>query len=455
MAWCQLGIRPLFKQWWPQFLNFYNIFISWWNSVIPGTLIKTATEFNDIIAVASADANGVLNGILEALEGLHLSQDEIESKLIGCTFDGSRVNQGAKGGVIAKLNNLIPHVLVSLWCAPYELELSLLNAAKEKDHGAIITTVEKAVDPIYRFYYASPKLGSQEAQGTKRHCRNHRRISRILRRAQRDAVDGIASPRQQSAPTPLPCNDNASWRSFPQENWGGQQVCCIPKVTKIQEIHRWNFIPLGRSLCLGGALSFQKEDLLVTDVVIKLTEASQKLTQMKTLKGKYSQRFKVAFQVHSMRNPGRAFCSLELHIMWWECAECLPGVNKSAHDKEIWAYEADPFPWVWDFWLQKQSSLRCEPCCLWVGWAGGTYQFLQLCPYRGRTNSPPTHTHTHHPHPHPTTQWMAHFFAWRHGSVPRQLMKSSQICLAATQRISVTCWFLSESWLHYLHLAPP
>ena len=58
---------------------------------------------------------------------------------------------------IAKLKNLIPHVLVSLWCAPHKLELSLPDAANKKDPGAIITTVEKTVDPIYRFYYASPK----------------------------------------------------------------------------------------------------------------------------------------------------------------------------------------------------------------------------------------------------------------------------------------------------------
>ena len=42
------------------------------------------------------------------------------------------------------------------WLAPHKLELSLLDAAKEKAHGAIINTVEKAVNPIYRFYYASP-----------------------------------------------------------------------------------------------------------------------------------------------------------------------------------------------------------------------------------------------------------------------------------------------------------
>ncbi|XP_034080926.1 zinc finger protein 862-like [Gymnodraco acuticeps] len=113
-----------------------------------------ATEFIDIMAVKSADANGVLAALLEALHHVDLTDGDIKKKIIGCTFDGASVNQGAKGGVIVKLRELLGHVLISIWCAPHKLELSLLDATKATD---FIDIVEKGVDPIYRFYYGSGK----------------------------------------------------------------------------------------------------------------------------------------------------------------------------------------------------------------------------------------------------------------------------------------------------------
>ncbi|KAF3842692.1 hypothetical protein F7725_001541 [Dissostichus mawsoni] len=112
------------------------------------------TEFIDIMAVKSADANGVLAALLEALHHVDLTDGDIKKKIIACTFDGASVNQGAKGGVIVKLRELLGHVLISIWCAPHKLELSLLDATKATD---FIDIVEKGVDPIYRFYYGSGK----------------------------------------------------------------------------------------------------------------------------------------------------------------------------------------------------------------------------------------------------------------------------------------------------------
>ncbi|KAI4806442.1 hypothetical protein KUCAC02_017267, partial [Chaenocephalus aceratus] len=83
-----------------------------------------ATEFIDIMAVKSADANGVLAALLEALHHVDLTDGDIKKKIIGCTFDGA------------------------------SLELSLLDATKATD---FIDIVEKGVDPIYRFYYGSGK----------------------------------------------------------------------------------------------------------------------------------------------------------------------------------------------------------------------------------------------------------------------------------------------------------
>ena len=243
---------------------------------------QPATEFIDIIAIASADANGVLNGILEALEGLDLSQDEIRSKLIGCTFDGASVNQGAKGGVIAKLKNLIPHVLVSLWCAPHKLELSLLDAAKEKDHGVIITTVEKAVDPIYRFYYASPKRRRElndiaeiidedpvyfaAPSGTRWMASRLRAYKAVLRHY----------------PAVIMHLEEASHRRTEE---GSRCLAYLRSLKSRKFIDGISFLLDVLGVLAEVSLSFQKDNLLVTDVVIKLTEASLKLTQMKIRKG--------------------------------------------------------------------------------------------------------------------------------------------------------------------------
>ncbi|KAK5918088.1 hypothetical protein CgunFtcFv8_002883 [Champsocephalus gunnari] len=106
------------------------------------------------MAVKSADANGVLAAFLEALHHVDLTDGDIKKKMIACTFDGASVNQGAKGGVIVKLRELMGHVLISIWCAPHKLELLLLDATKATD---FIDIIEKGVDPIYRLYYGSGK----------------------------------------------------------------------------------------------------------------------------------------------------------------------------------------------------------------------------------------------------------------------------------------------------------
>ena len=84
-------------------------------------------EFINIVAIESADAVDALNGIMKALWGLDLTDDESKSKLISYNFDGASVNQGAKGGVTVKLQGIIHCVLFPKWCAPHKLALSQLD----------------------------------------------------------------------------------------------------------------------------------------------------------------------------------------------------------------------------------------------------------------------------------------------------------------------------------------
>ncbi|KAI4793758.1 hypothetical protein KUCAC02_032516 [Chaenocephalus aceratus] len=49
-----------------------------------------ATEFIDIMAVKSADANGVLAALLEARHHVDLTGGDMKKKIIACTCDGAR-----------------------------------------------------------------------------------------------------------------------------------------------------------------------------------------------------------------------------------------------------------------------------------------------------------------------------------------------------------------------------
>ena len=141
----------------------------------------------------------------------------------------------------------------------------------------------------------------------------------------------------------------------PQENWRGQQLCRIHDITKIQEINRWNFIPLGRSLCLDGGLSFiskrgppghwcwdQAHWSIYKTSPDENAERKKKFSEVQgRISGSQYEKIGESFVLTGTPNGER------------ECAKCLPGVNKSAHYKKIWSYEADPFPWVWDFDCRK------------------------------------------------------------------------------------------------------
>ena len=241
------------------------------------------TEFIDIVAIESANAVGVLNGVMEALRGLDLTDDELKSKLIGCTFDGASVNQGAKGGVIVKLQDIIPHVLVSIWCAPHKLELSLLDTTKQKDpSGQIVIVAEKGIDPIFRFYYASPKrrrelneiadLIEEDPVYFSAPCGTRWMASRL--RAYRAVL--------KHYPAVVMHLEQASHK----KNEEGSRCVGYLKCLRTRKfIDAISFLIDVLCILSDVSLAFQKEELMVTDVVIKLTEAILKLTQMKTNKG--------------------------------------------------------------------------------------------------------------------------------------------------------------------------
>ena len=247
---------------------------------------EPVTKFADIIAVKSADANGVLDAILEALsDSLELTYDEIKMKLIGCTFDGASVNQGIKGGVVAKLKPMIDHILVSIWCAPHKLELSIIDLIKDKGIGAtVIGIVEKGVDPIYRFYYESAK--------------RRREVNAIADVLEEDHVyfsapsgtRWMASRKRAYAAVlqhynAVICHMEEASHKKTEE---GPKCVGYLKILKTRKfIEALVFMLQVLDPLSDVSEAFQRDDLMITDVSVKLTEAALKLERLKTIKPMY------------------------------------------------------------------------------------------------------------------------------------------------------------------------
>nr|XP_033965204.1 zinc finger protein 862-like isoform X2 [Pseudochaenichthys georgianus] len=238
-----------------------------------------ATEFIDIMAVKSADANGVLAALLEALHHVDLTDGDIKKKIIGCTFDGASVNQGAKGGVIVKLRELLGHVLISIWCAPHKLELSLLDATKATD---FIDIVEKGVDPIYRFYYGSGKrrrevnaisaVIDEDPVYFSAPCGTRWMASRL--RAYKAVIKNYNSV--------ILHMEEASNRKTDE---GAKCVGYLKVLKSAKFVDGLHFMVDVLEVLANVSLAFQSNDLFIYDVDVKLCEARIKLEGLKHNRG--------------------------------------------------------------------------------------------------------------------------------------------------------------------------
>ncbi|KAF3844475.1 hypothetical protein F7725_007638 [Dissostichus mawsoni] len=237
------------------------------------------TEFIDIMAVKSADANGVLAALLEALHHVDLTDGDIKKKIIACTFDGASVNQGAKGGVIVKLRELLGHVLISIWCAPHKLELSLLDATKATD---FIDIVEKGVDPIYRFYYGSGKrrrevnaisaVIDEDPVYFSAPCGTRWMASRL--RAYKAVIKNYNSV--------ILHMEEASNRKTEE---GAKCVGYLKVLKSAKFVDGLHFMVDVLEVLANVSLAFQSNDLFIYDVDVKLCEARIKLEGLKHNRG--------------------------------------------------------------------------------------------------------------------------------------------------------------------------
>ena len=116
------------------------------------------TKIISLVALESANADGIFTAICDALRIVELDKDKIKHttqgpKPIYWNFDGASVNFGNKAGVFKKLKDEVPQA-IGIHCIAHKLELAVLDANKALPY---MNTFETTLKGIFKFYYYSPK----------------------------------------------------------------------------------------------------------------------------------------------------------------------------------------------------------------------------------------------------------------------------------------------------------
>ena len=115
---------------------------------------RSVCHFVDIVALESANADGILHAIDQSLLGIGITKTTLEQKLVGCNFDGASVMLGSKTGVATQLNERVNQNIVIMHCVAHNLELGVADAIKSVPY---LQSFMNSVSQIFRFYYYSPK----------------------------------------------------------------------------------------------------------------------------------------------------------------------------------------------------------------------------------------------------------------------------------------------------------
>lgn len=261
------------------------------------------TEFLDMVAVEKADADGVLAALWEAFEKNGISREVVKERIIGCTFDGASVNQGAKGGVVTKLREMIPHVLVSIWCVPHKLELAVLDARKSKGVVAnLIQTVEKAVESVFKFYHGSAK--------------RRRDVNSIAEVLEEDSVyfsapqgtRWMASRKRAYRAVATHLNSVIMHLEEVSNKTSDEGSKCTGYLKTLKSryfMDGLHFLIDFLDILTDVSLEFQKDALLITDVQAKLVELTIRLEELKSTNGPMFAKYLENLNDNKFENKGK------------------------------------------------------------------------------------------------------------------------------------------------------
>lgn len=82
------------------------------------TYVKNGKPFNhfgDIVSLENAHSQGILDAILVGLRNVGLMEQDLKSRMVGFSCDGTSVMLGVNNGVAAKVKQLRPS-FVLIWC---------------------------------------------------------------------------------------------------------------------------------------------------------------------------------------------------------------------------------------------------------------------------------------------------------------------------------------------------
>ncbi|KAI8522188.1 hypothetical protein Bbelb_019420 [Branchiostoma belcheri] len=113
----------------------------------------TVSRLVNIVSLQHAHATGITDAILEGLENVAVTRDDLRRRLVGFGSDGASVMIGVNNGVAAKLKKFCPSV-VSVWRVAHRLQLAALDTIK---HNPLQAELKETLKSIYKHYIESAK----------------------------------------------------------------------------------------------------------------------------------------------------------------------------------------------------------------------------------------------------------------------------------------------------------
>ena len=196
-------------------------------------------------------------------------------------MDGACVNQGKRNVVTRKTAEAIPHNVINIWYVAHKLELAMLNVIKVS--SSVVGLVEECVNFVYRCNYRSSKRR-----------RDLKQIGDIID----EDVVYFSAPKgtrwmasRQRAYSALRQDLAVVCAHVEEASTGkGEEVAkCKGYLRQLRSLNfkqALHFMIDVLNILAGVSCAFQKDDLLITDIAVKVGAGCLKRKAFRQLNGK-------------------------------------------------------------------------------------------------------------------------------------------------------------------------
>ncbi|XP_060084946.1 zinc finger protein 862-like [Ylistrum balloti] len=240
-----------------------------------GSTGRPVTQFASIIALKSATAEGVLDGIDKGLENIGLTRDLVDAKIVGCNFDGASVMLGAKNGVAAKIRNrLVGRDIVVLHCVAHNLELGVLDAIKQVQYlKTFQATVQRELCEIAKILEET-SIAQTGLQKTRWIASRHRALAAL----------------EKSYPTVVYHLNHAASAGKGEDKARAKGI--VQELCTERFVRFLHFMLDVTKILADLSRQFQNDELFITDVTVKLQTCLLRLEELKHKPGDYLTKLK-------------------------------------------------------------------------------------------------------------------------------------------------------------------